>query len=243
MTHESIPHPRIVSQDIWLAERMQHLQHEKELTRQRDRVAAERRRLPMVRIEKPYTFDAPAGKRSLLDLFEGRRQLVVYHFMFAPEWEDGCPSCTFYVDALGDLTFLGERDTKMVLISRAPLARIETYKAKRGWDLPWVSSFESDFNYDFHVSLDESITPIVYNYRSMAEHAQTDSPLPGNGKPFERQGLSVFFRLDDEVFHTYSTYARGLEPLTDVNALLDSTPYGRQEDWEDSPNGWPQVPA
>ena len=123
MTQEDIPHPPIVAREEWLAARIKHLEHEKELTRHRDRVTAERRRLPMVRIEKDYVFDGPAGKQSLADLFDGRRQLIVYHFMFAPEWEEGCPSCTGYVDALGDLTLLQERDTSFVLISRAPLVK------------------------------------------------------------------------------------------------------------------------
>jgi predicted dithiol-disulfide oxidoreductase (DUF899 family) len=163
--------------------------------------------------------------------------------MFAPEWEEGCPSCTGYVDALGDLTLLHERDTSFVLISRAPLAKIERYKARRGWRLPWVSSYGSDFNYDFHVTLDESVAPIEYNYRSKAEHEQAGTPVPAGAQPFEGHGLSVFFRLGDAVFHTYSAYARGTEGLTDAYSLLDTTPYGRQQDWEDSPPGWPQRPT
>jgi predicted dithiol-disulfide oxidoreductase (DUF899 family) len=243
MTQHDIPHPPIVSREEWLAARIKHLEHEKELTRHRDRVTAERRRLPMVRIEKVYVFDGPAGKQSLADLFDGRRQLIVYHFMFAPEWEEGCPSCTGYVDALGDLTLLQERDTSFVLISRAPLAKIERYKARRGWRWPWVSSYGSDFNYDFHVTLDESVAPIEYNYRSKAEHEQAGTPVPAGAQPFEGHGLSVFFRLGDAVFHTYSAYARGTEGLTDAYSLLDTTPYGRQQDWEDSPPGWPQRPT
>jgi predicted dithiol-disulfide oxidoreductase (DUF899 family) len=226
MTQNEIPHPPIVSREEWLAARIKHLEHEKELTRHRDRVTAERRRLPMVRIEKDYVFDGPAGKQSLADLFDGRRQLIVYHFMFAPEWEEGCPSCTAYVDALGDLTLLHGRDTSFVLISRAPLAKIERYKARRGWRLPWVSSYGSDFNYDFHVTLDDSVTPIEYNYRSTAEHEQAGTPLPADAQPFELHGLSVFFRLGDAVFHTYSAYARGTEGLTDAYSLLDATSYG-----------------
>src|SRR5947207_1078478 len=133
MTPHEIAHPPIVSRDEWLAARVAHLEHEKELTRHHDRVTAERRRLPMVRIEKDYVFDGPAGQQRLADLYAGRRQLIVYHFMFDPEWDEGCPSCTGYVDALGDLTLLHERDTSFVLISRAPLAKIERYKARRGW--------------------------------------------------------------------------------------------------------------
>ena len=236
-----IPHPPIVTRDEWLAERKKLLQHEKEVTRHRDRVSAERRRLPMVKIDKDYIFDGPEGKRSLLDLFGGHRQLIVYHFMFDPEWDKGCPGCTGYVDSLGELSLLGDRDTTFVLISRAPLPKLEMYKAQRGWDVPWYSSFGSDFNYDFHATLDERVAPPEYNYRSKAELEQRGDEayfLKG-----EQHGLSVFFRVDDDVFHTYSSYARGVEGLTNGYSLLDVTPYGRQEDWEDSPPGWPQRPT
>lgn len=232
MTIQDIAHPRIVSRDEWLATRKEHLGHEKELTKQHDRVNAERRRLPMVRIEKEYAFDGPTGKVSLQDLFDGRRQLIVYHFMFDPAWDKGCPSCTGYVNALGDLSMLPERDTTFVLIARAPLAKLEAYQALKGWNRPWYSSFDSDFNYDFHVTLDASVAPVEYNYRSQPEGGKGEAP-----------GLSVFFRIDDDIFHTYSTYARGIEALTDAYRLLDTTPYGRQEDWEDSPSGWPQKPT
>jgi predicted dithiol-disulfide oxidoreductase (DUF899 family) len=207
--------PKIVTQEEWLSERNKLLIHEKELTKQHDRVNAERRRLPMVKIEKEYIFDSPEGKRSLKDLFEGRLQLVVYHFMFGPDWDEGCPGCTGFVNAMGDLSMLNDRDTTFALISRAPFAKLEAYKASKEWDIPWFSSFGSDFNYDYHVSDDRG----------------------------EGQGLSVFFRVGDDVFHTYSTYARGVEALTDSYSLLDTTPYGRQEDFEDSPPGWPQRPT
>jgi predicted dithiol-disulfide oxidoreductase (DUF899 family) len=215
-----------------LERRKELLAREKELTKQQDRLSAERRRLPMVRLEKSYQFDGPQGKVSLLDLFEGRRQLIVYHFMFDPEWDKGCGGCTGYVNALGDLSGLYERDTSFVLISRAPLAKLEAYKALKGWTLPWYSSFGSDFNYDFHVTLDESVAPLEYNFHSLPSGEKGESP-----------GTSVFFRLDDEIYHTYSTYARGGEALTHSYSLLDVTPYGRQEDWEDSPAGWPQKPT
>ena len=241
MTETTPAHPDVVSRDAWLAERKKLLVHEKEATKHRDRVNAERRRLPMVRIEKQYTFDGPDGPRSLLDLFDGRRQLIVYHFMFDPEWNEGCSGCTGYVDALGDLSMLAERNTSMVLISRAPLAKLEAYKEKRGWSLPWLSSYGSDFNYDFHVTLDESVAPVEYNFRGKAElESRGDETYFLKG---EQHGLSVFFRLGDEVFHTYSAYARGVEGLTNAYSLLDVTPYGRQEDWEDSPAGWPQQPT
>jgi predicted dithiol-disulfide oxidoreductase (DUF899 family) len=230
MTTSATPHPPIVSQDEWLGERLKLLAHEKELTKEYDRLNAQRRRLPMVRIEKSYIFDAPQGKRSLKDLFDGRRQLIVYHFMFNPAWEKGCPGCTGFVDALGDLSMLHQRDTTLVVISRAPIEKLEKYKAEKGWDIAWFSSFGSDFNYDFHVTNDPKVAPLEYNYR-------TPDKLEGEG-----HGLSVFFRIDD-VFQTYSAYARGTESITDSYRLLDLTPYGRQQDFEESPEGWPQKPT
>lgn len=237
----TVAHPEVVARSEWLAARKALLAREKELTRQYDAVAAERRRLPMVRLDEDYVFAGPDGEVRLLDLFQGRRQLVVYHFMFDPEWDAGCSGCTGFVDALGDLSMLAERDTAMVLISRAPLPKLEAYKAERGWSLPWFSSFGSDFNYDFHVTLDESVAPLEHNFRTRAElEARKGEPWFMAG---ETHGLSVFFRLGDEVFHTYSTYARGVESLTDAYRLLDVTPWGRQEDFEDSPPGWPQRPT
>jgi len=240
MAQETIAHPPIVSQEEWLVERKKLLIHEKELTKHRDRVNAERRRLPMVKIEKEYTFDTPAGKRSLRDLFEGCRQLIVYHFMFDPAWDKGCPGCTAFVDALGDLSTLKDRDTAFVLISRAPLAKLEAYKREKGWNVPWFSSFGSDFNYDFHVTLDEKVAPLEYNYQTKAELEARRGPGKVEG---EDHGLSVFFRIGSDLYHTYSVYARGTEGLTDTYSLLDTTPYGRQEDFEDSPPGWPQKPT
>ncbi|MBD3897277.1 DUF899 domain-containing protein [Halomonas sp. ML-15] len=239
--HEVI-HPSIASRSDWLAARKALLEREKALTREMDAVNAARRRLPMVRLDKPYAFDGPNGKTRLLDLFEGRRQLIIYHFMFDPEWEKGCGGCTGLVKSLGDLSLLGERNTSFALVSRAPLAKIEAYKADQGWRWPWVSSYGSDFNYDFHVTLDSAIAPPQYNYRGQAELESRCSEEPHFTKG-ECHGLSVFFHLDGEVFHTYSTYARGCESLTDAYALLDRTPYGRQEDFEDSPQGWPQRPT
>ncbi len=215
MVQNETPHPQVVTRDEWEIECKKLLTHEKELTKHGDQVSAERRRLPMVKLEKDYGFDSSTGKKSLGDLFEARRQLIVYHFMFDPEWDKGCPGCTGYVDALGNLSMLNERDTSFALVSRAPLAKLEVYKALKGWTVPWYSSFGSEFNYDFRVTLDSG----------------------------ETHGLSVFFRVGDDVFHTYSTYNRGVESLTDAYPLLDVTPYGRQEDWEDSPPGWPQKPT
>lgn len=241
MITTTIPHPPIASHAQWLAERKKLLAHEKELTRQYDRVNAERRRLPMVKLEKDYTFEGPGGKRSLKDLFDGQRQLIVYHFMFDPAWEKGCPGCTGFVNALGDLSMLKDRDTTFVLISRAPLAKLEKYKTEMKWNRPWFSSFGSDFNYDFHVTLDPKIAPQEYNYRSKPEMEKAvGHPVQMEG---ESHGLSVFFSIDDDLFHTYSTYARGTESLTDSYRLLDVTPYARQQDFEESPEGWPQKPT
>ena len=240
MNGNDVPHPPIASADEWLTARKQLLTSEKELTRQRDRVNAERRRLPMIRIEKDYRFEGPEGKRRLADLFDGHHQLIVYHFMFDPEWDKGCTGCTGYIDALGDLSMLKERDTAFAVISRAPLAKLEAYKAEKGWTIPWYSSFGSDFNYDFHVTLDEKVAPIEYNYQDKAalEARRGLGAVEG-----EDHALSVFFRLDNDIFHTYSVYARGTEGLTDAYSLLDTTPYGRQEDFEESPPGWPQKPT
>ncbi|NJL87354.1 MAG: DUF899 domain-containing protein [Leptolyngbyaceae cyanobacterium SM1_1_3] len=241
MQSTALAHPPIVSREAWLKKRKALLVEEKELTQQRDRVNAQRRQLPMVKLEKDYVFDGSQGKTSLLDLFEGRRQIIVYHFMFDPAWEKGCRGCTEFINALGDLSMLGDRNTSFILVSRAPLDKLEHYKAAQGWHWPWFSSFHSDFNYDFHVSQDSAIAPVQYNYRNQAELESR----PG-GAYFtkgEGHGVSVFFRLEDTIFHTYSTYGRGVESLTDSYSLLDITPYGRQEDFEDSPPGWPQKPT
>jgi predicted dithiol-disulfide oxidoreductase (DUF899 family) len=235
-----ISHPPIVSREEWLAERKKLLAAEKQLTKRYDEVNAQRRRLPMVKLEKAYKFDGPAGKMLMADLFAGRRQLIVYHFMFDPDWDKGCPGCTGLVDAMGNLKMPAERDTTFVLISRAPLAKLEEYKKERGWTLPWYSSFGSDFNYDFHVTLDRSLVPLLANYKEESEMKKKP-----NGEYFkgETHGMSVFFRIDEDLFHTYSTFGRGCENVTDSYQLLDRTPYGRQEDFEDSPAGWPQRPT
>jgi predicted dithiol-disulfide oxidoreductase (DUF899 family) len=236
-----IPHTDIVFREQWLIARKKLLAEEKELTKHYDRVNAERRRLPMVKIEKDYLFDGPNGKQNLRDLFDCRRQLIVYHFMFDPAWDKGCSGCTSFVSALGDLSLLNKLDTTFVAVSRAPLPKLEAYKALKGWTISWFSSFGSDFNYDFHVTLDPKVTPAEYNYRNKEEmSAAKGHPVLLEG---EEHGLSVFFRVGDDVFHTYSSYARGTESLTDAYRLLDTTPYGRQQDFEDSPPGWPQKPT
>lgn len=235
MTQSNIAMPKIVSQAEWLEARLKLLDQEKELTREYDRVNAERRRLPMVKVEKDYFFEGPEGKKSLAMLFGTNRQLIIYHFMFDPEWMEGCSGCTGYVDAIADLSLLGQRDTAFAIVSRALLPKLEAYKASKGWNVAWYSSFGSDFNYDFHVTLNANVQPVEYNYRS---EAQMNRPLSG-----EEHGVSVFFRDGADVYHTYSTYARGTEALTDTYRLLDTTPYGRQEDFEVSPAGWPQKPT
>ena len=232
MTSSNIPHPLVVTREQWLVERKKLLTHEKELTKHSDHVNAERRQLPMVKIDKDYVFDGPNGKQNLGSLFEGRRQLIVYHFMFDPSWDKGCPACTGHVNAIGDLSRLNDLDTTFVLVSRAPLPKLQAYKAEKGWKLPWFSSFGSDFNYDFHVTNDEEVAPVEYNYRNKAELEASGAP---NAMKGEEHGLSVFFNLGDDVFHTYSVYARGTEPLTNARSLLDVTPYGRQQHFRGLP--------
>jgi predicted dithiol-disulfide oxidoreductase (DUF899 family) len=228
--------PQIVSRGEWQAARKALLAEEKALTRRRDALNAERRRLPMVRIDKDYRFTGPEGEVTLLDLFEGCRQLIVTHFMFDPRWDQGCPSCTAGADELsaGLLRHLHARDTALAVVSRAPYEKLARVKAARGWTFPWYSSFGSDFNYDFHVTLDESAAPVEYNYRSKAEHerAGTASYVTGDW-PLERPGTSCFLRVGDAVFHTYSTYARGDEATGGAYYYLDLTALGRQEAWEE----------
>ena len=228
--------PQVVSSDEWVRARKALLAKEKELTRERDALSAERRRLPMVEIEKHYVFEGPDGKAGLLDLFEGRRQLIVGHFMFDPSWDDGCPSCTAGADEIskGLLAHLHARDTTLAYVSRAPLAKIEAYKARKGWTFPWYSSYGSDFNYDFNVTLDESVAPVVYNFRTKDEHEQSGTAVYVEGdQPIEGPGRSHFLRDGDTVFHTYSVYARGLETMGGSYYLLDETALGRQEEWEE----------
>lgn len=235
---ETVAHPPVASREEWQKARVALLAREKELTTHYDRVNAERRRLPMVKVDKSYKFDAPDGKKSLLDLFNGKRQLIVYHFMFDPAWQKGCPGCTWFASALGDLTKLYDRETNFVMVSRAPLEKLMPYKNERGWKQDWVSSFGSDFNYDFHTTLDDSVAPREYNYLSGAELDAKGGEVSG-----EAHAISVFFRVGDDIFHTYQTFARGTETHVDAYTLLDLTPYGRQQDFEDSPAGFPQKPT
>ncbi len=237
--------PKIVSRAEWLKARKELLAEEKALTRARDALSARRRRLPMVKLEKSYTFTSAAGPVTLTELFAGKRQLYVHHFMWNEEQQKHCPGCSQSADIMFNnepfLAFLAERDTAFAAISRAPLERIETTKAEKGWKFPWVSSAGTDFNYDFHVTLDDSRAPIEYNYRNREE-------LIAAGFPAEQlkgdwPAASVFLRDGDTVYHTYSTFARGADHQFTPYNFLDLTAYGRQENWEDSPEGWPQRPT
>lgn len=217
------PNHPVVSRELWLAQRRQLLAREKALTQQVDQLARERRALPWVRVEKPYVFDTPQGPRALAELFDGRRQLLVQHFMFAPGWEQGCPSCSFMADHHdGALAHLAQRDVTLLVVSRAPLAQIERFRQRMGWRFPWVSSHGSDFNRDFGVSFapeDVARGTVAYNY--------TVQPFPQAEAP----GVSVFWREDDgSVFHTYSSYGRGVEVMMGSYPLLDLLPKGRDED-------------
>jgi predicted dithiol-disulfide oxidoreductase (DUF899 family) len=225
--------PEVVSRDEWLVARKELLAKEKALTRQRDALSAERRMLPMVRVDKEYVFEGPDGKATLLDMFEGRHQLVMRHFMFDPAWDEGCSSCTAGADEVSDglLRHLHARDTTLVQVSRASLEKLQAYQARMGWNVPWYSSWRNDFNYDFHVTLDESVAPVEYNYRTKAEYEAAGAPT--GEEPAETPGLSCFLRDGDDVYHTYSTFARGLEQLGGSYYLLDLTVLGRQEDWEE----------
>ncbi len=245
MSTLTFPLPRVVSRDEWLAARKELLAEEKALTRARDALAAKRRRLPAVKIEKDYAFTAPGGKRvRLVELFEGRRQLYVHHFMWNDE-RGHCPGCTAAADTGFDnpklRAELAEKDVTFVAVSRAPIAEIEKRQKEKGWTFPWYSSEGSDFNYDFHVTLDEAKAPIEYNYRNKAEL------IAAGFKAEDLKGdwtvASVFVREGDAVYHTYSAFARGLDHLFLPANFLDLTPYGRQEEWEDSPEGWPQRPT
>jgi predicted dithiol-disulfide oxidoreductase (DUF899 family) len=222
MTRNEKALPKVVSRDEWLVAHKTLLAKEKAATRARDALAAERRRLPMVRIEKDYVFEGPSGKATLFDMLEGRHQLILYHFMFGPNQEAGCDGCSMFVDQVGHLAHFHARDTSFALVSRAPIAKIEAYRKRMGWTIPWFSSFGSDFNHDFEVG--------------------PKSPQPSEYQDGESFGLSVFLRDGEELYRTYFTSDRGVEALGSVWTFLDLTPYGRQEEWEDSPKGWPQTP-
>ncbi len=222
MTPLGVQHP-VASREDWLAQRRELLAREKELTHQRDRIARDRRALPWVRLDKPYTLATTSGPRTLADLFEGRRQLMVQHFMLAPGWEAGCQSCSFMADHLvGTKLHLEQRDLSVLLVSRAPLAEIQRFRRRMGWDFEWASSHDSDFNQDFAVSFPPESRvegEVYYNY-GMTSFPHTEAP-----------GISFFWRDDaGDVFHTYSTFGRGVEAMMGSYDLLDMAPLGRDED-------------
>lgn len=222
---------RVVSRKAWLSARTRFLAREKEFTRLRDELSRRRRRLPWVKVDKAYLFDGPDGEQTLADLFEGRSQLVVYHFMYSPEWEEGCPHCSFWADNFNGIdVHLNHRDVTLVAVSRAPLAKLEAFKKRMGWGFRWVSSGRSDFNYDFNASFTEGERKsgkAFYNYR------RED---PGFA---DREGTSVFYRdRRGRIFHTYSCYARGIDMLNGAYQFLDLVPKGRDEDGLEFTQAW-----
>ena len=213
---------KIVSHDDWLAARKEHLANEKAFTRRRDELSAERRTLPWEQVDKTYRFDGPDGEETLSDLFDGRSQLIVYHFMYGPDWEQGCPSCSLLADHFDPtIVHLRQRDVTMVVVSKAEPATIEAYKQRMGWTFKWVSSFANDFNRDYQVSFTEDELgegEVLYNYKRQG-FPSTEAP-----------GMSVFFKDEEgDVFHTYSSYGRGLDMFLTVYHFLDTVPKGRDE--------------
>jgi predicted dithiol-disulfide oxidoreductase (DUF899 family) len=203
---------KVMPEKDWLKSNARFLEKEKKMMRLHDKLSAERRRQPMHKIEKDYVFEGPNGKVKLLDLFDGRRQLILYHFMFDPAWSEGCPGCSMFTDQVGHLSHINARDTSLVLVSLAPLSKILPYQKRMGWTIPWYSSYGSDFNRDFGVTTPKG----------------------------EHHGLSVFLRHGNDIYRSYYTTDRGVEPLGSVWTFLDLTPFGRQENWEKSPKGTPQ---
>ncbi len=214
---------KVVSRDEWLVARKEHLAKEKEFTRLRDQLSQERRALPWEKVEKEYVFDSPNGKETLADLFEGRGQLIIYHFMDGPDWAEGCPSCSFWADNFnGIVIHLKHRDINLVAVSRAPLDKLKAYKKRMGWSFKWVSSFGNDFNRDYHVSFTSDEVKkgeMFYNFRI------------GKFSSEELPGISVFYKNQQgDVFHTYSCYSRGLDMLNGAYHYMDLVPKGRDED-------------
>ena len=226
-----MPGNKVVSHEDWLKARLELLAAEKELTRQRDALTRRRMAMPCERVEKPYGFEGPNGALSLADLFDGRSQLIVYHFMFGPDWEEGCKSCSFWADSFNGIpVHLNHRDVTLTAVSRAPLAKIDAYKKRMGWSFPWVSSQGSDFNFDYHASFTpEELADgkAYYNYAVR--------PIDVS----DEVGISVFCRNKaGEVFHTYSCYSRGVDMLNGAYHYLDLVPKGRDEDGFDFPMTW-----
>jgi predicted dithiol-disulfide oxidoreductase (DUF899 family) len=222
--------PDITTREQWLIARKELLIREKQLTRQRDALNADRRRLPMVEIGKDYTFEGPDGTVRLAEMFAGRSQLIIQHVMFDPSWDNPCPGCSAGLDEMapGLLKHLGSRDTTFAGVSRAPYGKLAAAKAARGWEFDWYSSFGGDFNYDFNATLDPAVAPAIYNYQS-PEEAAADPVTESTEVP----GLSCFLRDGDRTFHTYSTFARGTDQIGNAYTLLDLTAFGRSENWEE----------
>jgi predicted dithiol-disulfide oxidoreductase (DUF899 family) len=216
------------SREEWLNARRELLKEEKELTRRQDELAQRRRDLPWVKVEKDYRFATEEGESTLHDLFGGRSQMLVYHFMLGPDWGEGCPSCSGIVDGIGgSIPHLENHDVAFVVVSRAPLDEILAYKRRMGWDFRWVSSFGSDFNYDFHVTIDPTVTPVAYNYKDQKQLEEEN--VAWRDWSGEQPGMSAFAREGDDVFHTYSAYSRGLDGLWNMWQWLDRAPMGRNE--------------
>jgi predicted dithiol-disulfide oxidoreductase (DUF899 family) len=220
--------PEVVSREEWLEARRKLLAAEKELTRQKTILNGQRRQLPMVRVDKKYVFEGPDGPVTLAELFGDHSQLIVQHVMFQPDWDAACPGCTAAVDVIPErlLAQMHSRDTAFVLVSRAPLAKLESYQAARGWVVPWYSAEGSDFNYDFHVTLDKSKGSVEYNYEDLSAKLEDEEAE-------DVPGYSCFLRDGDEIYHTYSAYARGAESAIPAYAFLDMTAFGRSEEWEE----------
>ena len=222
---------KIVSKNGWIAARKVLLKKEKEFTALRDQLSQQRRDLPWVAVDKEYVFDGPNGKETLPDLFDGRSQLIVYHFMYDPNWDVGCPSCSFWADNFNDIiVHLNQRDVTLIAISKAPFNKIAAYKKRMGWDFKWVSSYDTDFNFDYHVSFtQEELAKKKAFYNFISQDPRTS----------EREGISVFYKdLSDKIFYTYSAYARGIDILNNTYNYLDLVPKGRDEDGYDFPMAW-----
>lgn len=219
---------RIGTPDEWLKARLELLKAEKEVTRLNDDLARRRRELPWVRLDKGYTFDTEDGTASLLDLFRGRSQLLIYHFMFDPAWDEGCPSCSSLADGFDETHLhLLNHDVAFTAVSRGPLEKLLDYRERMGWGFPWASSGPSDFNYDFHVTIDASVAPVEYNYRNQAELEAND--VAWREWSGEQPGMSAFALDNGDVYHTYSAYSRGLDALWTMWQWLDRAPLGRSE--------------
>jgi predicted dithiol-disulfide oxidoreductase (DUF899 family) len=224
--------PDVVTREQWREARIGLLAQEKQHTRQRDALNADRRRLPMVKLDKEYVFEGPDGRVTLADLFAGRRQLIIQHVMFGPDWDAPCPGCSASINeqSQGVFDHMAKRDTAFAMVSRAPYDKIAQAAKERGWFAPWVSSYGSEFNYDFEVSFDPARGPVTYNYAPTEQFTGTEAP-----------GLSCFLRDGDAIYHTYSTFGRGTEYLGNAYTLLDLTALGRQEEWEE-PKGRVDTP-